>query len=194
MWGTFSRTSLCLMGIGTLLGLVLAGCATSPPPVLAWQMPTVETVSVLSKEDVSVTPHVDNLSILFDKAVVDLQTADDPLHKTWVGVIDAPMTLAEGEKARLSHVLMGHIGKSEGVSAQLVIRVNGKTRICDFPRGKTMEEPINVAFPEEVIGAGKRNYPILLVLTAERRCNGDFILFGVDSLDIAPPFKTEKEP
>lgn len=166
--------------------------STPEPFTITWGNIEVIAPEVLSPNDVSATAEKGNFpaSVLFDKAMVDLQTAKSPPSAVWAGAFKLPFTLSkEPTEVWFKSDLRGSIRKPAGARVLLFADLNGEIFVQEFPYEQdTVGESGGTDFTYELIHRAKtlpaRDYTATIFLSAIRQTGESAVTVTLDSLEI----------
>lgn len=136
----------------------------------------------LAADHVSANSIGNVLTILFDSASVSLQSENDPLTASWLGIIRVPTNPGATELGSYLQHLRGAVSKTENTRVSLIATLGGKSFIIDFPFGKKHEGELFREFVTPVKVA--RNYNAAIMILAERSDSKGAVLVSLDGLDV----------
>lgn len=202
-WRSASRFFLLLLvlGICSVVGRTQQTILPSTTKALADEEVYFDAASkqaiqpgVLSEGQYSATSIGNVLSVLFDSAKVDLQTANDGLTGTWLGTVR--VATKPGAKPKTSYLqhLRYSVEKTPGTRVSIVVELGGKTFTRTFPYGTTRSGNITGQFISPVLKQAG-GYTATILIIAERRDANSAVLVTVDGLDVEarPPFKKKNK-
>lgn len=178
--------------------------------VIEWGRPEALTPGVLGRDGFSATDGADvpggtsfPMSVIFDRAQVELQGAEAPLSGAWAGVLRLPFRLPNAPPAvwfksdlRISAQL------AEGASALFVARLAGETYVKELGGAESFGRDADPFAPlrQDGVGVLSREFTVELVhkaeavpateyvaslfLSASRRTADGVVRVSLDSLDI----------
>ena len=147
-------------------------------PNLKLIAPTLLAADKLSKNSIGGV-----ITILFDDAMVSVQTAADPMIATWIGTIEVPIKPEGKIASAYRQVVKGSINKMKDSRVVLIFELGGKRFVTEFGYNVQHQGDFTRIYSSPVINPATRYTATLFVLVERRAVNGP-VLVQIDSLDI----------
>ncbi len=149
---------------------------------------------------VSITAVDDTATVIFEGASVDLSSNNGERRATRFFAVNLPVSVADDVWViGFKQDLRGHVAKSAGARALLVVDLNGVTQTIDLPYGDgPVDEPMTLEINRQSFAVDERlpkdndpqgfrritGYEARFLLIAERRSRADVVRLDVDAIDL----------
>jgi hypothetical protein len=158
--------------------------ARTKKPQIVWGNAKITAAAGPSAAHTSLSTEIaGELVILFDDAVVDLQT-NGPMSGVWAGTLVFRFAQPVEADTKLKVMVRGNVGKSKASAGLFMLSLDGESHAKTYPSGRAKKDDFTWTLGQ-TLPKGAETHSLTLLLAAERRTTDEFIRLAVDSFDIS---------